>query len=78
MKMGRRPRDVGEASPLCFFALLPKSAKRGRFAYTALPAAHFDRNKVHAISGTGHYQHLAGFLLFYSFFSSLMACIPIL
>jgi hypothetical protein len=31
-----------------------EEAKLGRFAYAALPAAHFDRNKVHAISGTGH------------------------
>jgi hypothetical protein len=30
-----------------------EEAKLGRFAYAALPATHFDRNKVHAISGTG-------------------------
>jgi hypothetical protein len=40
MKMGRRLRDVGEASSLCSW----EEAKRGRFAYTALPAANFDRN----------------------------------
>jgi hypothetical protein len=34
--------------------LLPKRAKRGRFAYIAEPPAHFQRNKMHAISGTGH------------------------
>jgi hypothetical protein len=32
MKMGRRLREVGEASSFCF---LPR-AKRGRFAYTAV------------------------------------------
>ena len=33
--------------------LLPSSekAKRGRFAYTALPAAHFDRNERYAYFG---------------------------
>ena len=31
-----------------------EEAKRGRFAYVALPAAHFNRNKVPLISGTGH------------------------
>jgi hypothetical protein len=36
---------VGEAPSLC---PLPKKAKRGRFAYTALPAAHFDRNERYA------------------------------
>ena len=50
MKMGRRLRDVGEASSLC----LPGETKRGRFAYTALPTAHFDRHNIPAISGTGH------------------------
>src|ERR1700726_745965 len=30
------------------------SAPTASPARTALPAAHFDRNKIHAISGTGH------------------------
>jgi hypothetical protein len=33
-----------------------EEAKRERFAYAALPPAHFDRNKEHAISGTGNQQ----------------------
>src|SRR6516225_5679147 len=46
-----RPRGlrcVGEASSLC---PLPEKAKRGRFAYIALPAAHFDRNERYAYFG---------------------------
>ena len=45
-KMGRRQGGVGEASSLL---LLPKRAKRGRFAYDALPAAHFERNDITSI-----------------------------
>jgi hypothetical protein len=48
--MGRRLRDVGEASSLCFFL----GAKRRRFAYAALPAAHFERNDVTTICETVH------------------------
>ncbi|HEY1476930.1 MAG TPA: hypothetical protein VGF37_04530 [Chthoniobacterales bacterium] len=50
MKMGRRLRDVGEASSVC----PPGRSKARRFAYAALPTAHFDRNNTHAFSGTGH------------------------
>jgi hypothetical protein len=49
MKMGRRLGDVVEASSLC----PPGRSKARRFAYAALPTAHFDRNKMRAISGTG-------------------------
>jgi hypothetical protein len=50
LKMGRRPRDVGEASSLC----APGRSKARRFAYDALPAAHFERNDVIIIGETVH------------------------
>jgi Ni/Co efflux regulator RcnB len=42
MKMGRRLRDVGEASSLC----PPGRSKARRFAHAALPTAHFERNDI--------------------------------
>ena len=42
--------DVGEASSLCFSG----KAKRGRFAYAAFPAAHFERNDITIICETVH------------------------
>jgi hypothetical protein len=48
--MGRRLRDVGEASSLC----VPGRSKARRFAYAALPAAHFERNDVTIICETVH------------------------
>jgi hypothetical protein len=44
-------RCVGEASSLCPFC---EEARRGRFAYTALPAAHFERNDITTICETAH------------------------
>src|SRR6202011_4326175 len=39
------------------------SAPTASPARTALPAAHFDRNKIHTISGTGHYhERFAGYI----------------
>jgi hypothetical protein len=52
MKMGRRPHC---SSVTYRFRYAPSSANPAR---TALPAAHFDRNKIPRISGTGH-QRLA-------------------
>jgi hypothetical protein len=48
MKMGRRLRC---SSVTYRFRYAPSSASPAR---TALPAAHFDRNKIPRISGTGH------------------------
>jgi hypothetical protein len=49
LKMGLRLRDVGEASSLC----PPGRSKAGRFAYAALPTAHFERNDVIIICESG-------------------------
>jgi hypothetical protein len=48
MKMGRRLRC---SSVTYRFRYAPSSASPAR---TALPVAHFDRNKIPRISGTGH------------------------
>ena len=53
MKMGRRLRC---SSVTYRFRYAPSSASPAR---TALPAAHFDRNKIPRISGTGHQCHAA-------------------
>jgi hypothetical protein len=50
MKMGRRLRC---SSVTYGFRYAPSTASPAR---TALPAAHFDRNKTHAISGTGRWS----------------------
>jgi hypothetical protein len=63
--MGRRLRRSSATSGTSFtlppISLVPATVKLVRDApsnaspaRTALPAAHFDRNKTHAISGTGH------------------------
>ena len=50
--MFRRPEGCDENGPAAalrrrsVLALLSEEAKRGRFAYIALPAAHFDRNET--------------------------------
>ena len=56
MKMGRRLRC---SSVTYRFRYAPSTASPAR---TALPTAHFDRNNIPAISGTGHYQRLSALL----------------
>jgi hypothetical protein len=50
LEMGRPQRDVGEASSLC----PPGRSKARRFAYAALPTAHFERDDITIICETVH------------------------
>jgi hypothetical protein len=56
MKMGRRLSGGGRIGHVSIQICSAPTASPAR---TALPAAHFDRNKMHAISGTGH-QNIIG------------------
>jgi hypothetical protein len=62
MKMGRRLRCLSVTSSSTFlisrlFCLSSGAKKWGWMRPPrALPAAHFDRNESHVISGTGHYN----------------------
>src|ERR1700724_229355 len=53
MKMGQRLSCGRRIGSRIGSDMLPPSASPAR---TALPAAHFDRNKIPRISGTGHWN----------------------